>query len=390
MRTSSFAVTPALLLAASLSAQPYAPAWRDLPIANRTSQGSSVLQARVYYPGVAAGQGQALVPNASGYPVYVFLHGLGSLGQAYWPVGDMFAQRGWVCVLPDTAVSDSGLQLADAKAMFASLVAENASASSVLNGALDMTRCAVGGFSMGGGSAMRALAANVGYAAAFVHAPAGSGYASSEGKNIRKPFGVVIGQGDQVVGWQSGYDWWNKAAYGGQKVLYLLNGQCDHNAVISAWDQLSREIYLRCMAVSVGFLEATVLGIDAGWDAVAGKDARSESRLVQIHAAYEQPVLWTLQSGRDYAVRTACEPGEFGVLACATRGSQQTVAGTLGLDPGTMGLLLSGQIGADKWWSWDFNFPVDPVLLNKKFYLQSVGANWVRQPALSKVAEIVM
>ena len=390
MRNSIPVWTAALALGSSLCAQDLLPAFRDFALQNRTSSGTPVLQSRIYYPGLVAGQDQALRPQTGGYPVYVFLHGSWSFGSQYPQVGEALAKHGYVCVLSDTAPGDAVLQLADGIAYFPSLMAENEVPSSFFRGALDMNRAAIGGYSMGGMTAMRVLSTNCGYAAGFTHAPgAGTYYAQSEGQNCRKPFAIVHGLGDPIVGWQNGYDWWNYSRFTGQKFLYLMNGEVNHTNVISYPTLADLAIFQRCMRVCLGFLDGVLKGDAAGFEEVFGGQARLEPRLYALHARAETPALWTLKNGRDYAVRQVAEPGGTVMLAAAGRGYFQTTAGTLQLDSNTLMIAFSKQIDFGKLMNEEYALPYFAPMSGFRLQIQALSVNCFGEAKLSNAAELV-
>lgn len=390
MRNSLPVWTAALVLGAPLAAQDLLPAFRDFMLQNRTSSGSQILQSRIYYPGLAAGQEQPLRPQAGGYPVYVFLHGNWSFGSQYPQIGEALAKHGYICVLSDTAPGDGALQYLDGIAYFPSLQAENLTPGSFFQGALDMNRAAIGGYSMGGMSAMRVLSTNCGYAAAFTHAPAaGTFYSQNEGQGCRKPFAIVQGIGDSVVGWQSGYDWWNYTRFTGQKFLYLMNGEVNHTNVISYPTATDLQIFQRCMRVCIGFLDGVLKSDVKGFEEVFGGQARIEPRLYALHARAETPVLWTLKNGRDYAVRQVAEAGGTVMLASAGRGYLQTLAGTLELDPGSVMVAFSKQVDLGKLMNEEYALPYFAPLAGFRLQIQALSVNCFGEAKLSNATELV-
>lgn len=390
MRNPIPAWTAALVLGSTLCAQELLPAFRDFSLQNRTSSGSPVLQSRIYYPGLAAGQDQPLLPKAGGYPVYVFLHGNWSFGSQYPQIGEALAKRGYVCVLSDTAPGDGALQYLDGIAYYPSLQAEALDPASFFHGALDMGRSAIGGYSMGGMNALRVLSANCGYSAGFAHAPgAGTFYSQNEGQGCRKPFAIVHGVGDTVVEWQSGYDWWNYTRFTGQKFLYLMNGEVNHINVISFPTLADMQIFQRCMRVCLGFLDGTLKGEVKGFEEVYGGQARIEPRLQALHARAETPLLWTLQNGRDYALRQVAEPGTTVMLAAATRGYQQTIAGALELDPYSVMIAFTRDVDGGRLMNEEYTIPFFAPLAGYRLQLQALSVNCFQEAKLSNTTEVV-
>src|SRR5205823_2176496 len=121
MRT--FALT--LLVTGSAVAQGVA-GFTDLSFPNPTSQGSPSLDATVWYPATAAGQNAPLRGRPGGYPVLVFLHGLGVFGSGYAALGQRFAEHDYVVVLANTARTSPTTQIDDGIATYPALVQANA------------------------------------------------------------------------------------------------------------------------------------------------------------------------------------------------------------------------------------------------------------------------
>ena len=384
------ALSAALLLATAGAAQPFQAAFRDLPLQNRTSQGSTVLQARVYYPGYAPVQNAPMIPRQGGYPVYVFLHGMGSIGSMYTEHGRMFAERGYVCVLSDTAQSDGALQYLDGIAIYPSLTAENEDPQSFFYGALDMSHAAIGGYSMGGMSSMRVLSANCGYIAGFAHAPAGGTFwGRVEGIHCRQPFAIVQGTGDTVVSWQGGgYDWWSQTGFTGEKVFYLLDGACNHMNVCSvpSQAQIDKDIFMRAMSVCFGFLDAHVKGITAGLEEVLGGRARVEPHLTGLYFEVQQPALWTIRTGNVISLREVSEPGGMMLLASLGMSSNPTQFGILELAPETLTVPMSCSIDQGRFLTRDWFVP--SALAGLLVHVQSLGVDNDQRPRLSNRASL--
>ena len=153
-----------LALAACFELPAQLPGYRNLTLPNPTSQGSSSLPVRVYYPATASGQNAPIItPPAAGYPTVVFLHGLFQIGRAYSRLGEHLAKKGYVAVLNETGQFSSSLQADDGAALFHALVVANGQSGNVLEGALDMSRAGLCGHSVGGGNTATGRATNPGY-----------------------------------------------------------------------------------------------------------------------------------------------------------------------------------------------------------------------------------
>jgi pimeloyl-ACP methyl ester carboxylesterase len=361
--------------------------WSDVGFVNRTASGSAILQSRVFYPSLEAGQDTAMLARAGGWPVYVFLHGQGSLGRAYFDIANRVVQRGFVAVMCDTAQNDGGLLVLDATALFHTLRVENTTLSSRFFGALDMGRAVLAGYSMGGGSMLRCLANNPGYRAGFGHAPTGTG-ASTLAASIRVPFVLVHGLGDTVLNWQTTSQVWFQGArnHNGVKALYLMDQSCDHLNVASipSWDAFP--VFERTLKVATSFFDAEIHGRHEAWDRVLGDDARAEPRLVRLLVEVERPRLWLNGQERaqgTLALRLAAEPGPGAVWIAGAPAQIQTPWGLLELDPMTMLLLARPDVDSTRCWGLDVPIPDDPSLIGVPLPLQAAGLSNQLGPRLT-------
>ena len=217
-----------LLLAACASTQ--AAGYRDLAFTNPTGQGSSSLQARVYYPATTAGANTPMhAPPPGGYPVVVYLHGWSQFGRNYALLGRALAERGYVAVLNDNTPFNTAVQGLDGAAYFAALSAAATQPTGFLSGAIDMSRAGICGHSAGGGNSVEVLAQNPGYLAGFVFAPIYPGQATTAQVDV--PLAVIHGEGDLVLLWQfTGLNVYNAATgVRGLRTLYLMDFGCGHN-----------------------------------------------------------------------------------------------------------------------------------------------------------------
>jgi len=377
MKRFPLAAFAALLTFCSLSTAQatYPIGFIDFGVRNRTQAGSPILQSRIYYPAQWAGYNAPLRPQAGGYPTFLWLHGAGSLGRDYFYHGQMFAERGWVCVLQDTAPWDQNLQFEDAKAAWPSLNAENQDPASFFYGALDMSRSALAGYSVGGMIALRTLLARVGYKAGFGVAPTGGSWvAPNEFRYNTLPFGIVQGTGDTLVWWQDALAYYNwSSTYSGQKLFYLMNNNATHINVASVPSQADFPVFLRAMNVMLGFLGAHVRGDATGLEKAVGGDARSEPNVSGIYSEVQQPRLWVLQNGRSVSIRETSEPGPVALLGALNTGYQMTKYGELLLDPGSLILLSISTIDQSKLLTINLTLLDDPALRGKYMPIQAIG-----------------
>lgn len=387
----------ALVFAGSTLAQTtFEVGWQDLYVSNPTGSGSAQIPVRVYYPATARGLNTLLVPMAGGWPVYVFLHGAGSGSRHYEQPSVEVARHGCVIVLPDTGQYDSNLLQRDGAALYRSLSDESQRQGSPLRGVIDMNRAAIGGYSMGGGAALRVVAQNPGYRAAFAHAPtSGNSSGPAVGPSIQVPVGLVVGLGDTTVGWSSVVNGWyaNLRNVSGLRVTYLMNQDASHVNVIDTPDPstTTREVYARSMRVANGFLAAVLKGDVRGLDAVVGDTARGEARLVQLYNEVEQPALW-YQGGTTPGSRGTLTGYSAGpvlpLMVAAGTGAIATPFGTLLLDPYTLVVVGAPPIGQDRLARLTIDVPNDPSLAGKTFWFQALGQSSSGIPRLTTLQPI--
>ncbi|MEM7202575.1 MAG: hypothetical protein AAF628_20070 [Planctomycetota bacterium] len=349
---------------------------RDVAFANPTGQGSTTLTARVHYPATSAGMTTPIATAPGGLPVLLFLHGFAALGRWHTALGDAFAGRGYVAVLMDTAQFSAPTQVSDGLAWFPALQAANAAGSgSFLEGALDMSRVAVGGHSMGGGSTVNVLAQNPGYAAGFALAPV----PAASARDVDVPFVVVHGTGDGIVPSSSGESVFAAlTAFTGIKALVLLNDDCDHLNVTGLFlsGSVAQEVWDRTARVLLGLADAFLLGDTAGLEETVGATARAEPRLVRLDVAVEAPQAWLAQAappGGTARVEVLGEPGPAALLAAATSGRVPTPYGTLLLDPATLLVVTAGTAAAERRFSVPLPIPAEPALAGLTVPLQGVA-----------------
>jgi dienelactone hydrolase len=364
-------------LAVSGAAQTTHPVgWRDVPLPNATASGSPILQSRIYYPATQAGQNTPLLARSGGWPVLVFLHGLGALGRNYPDLANYVASRGYVAVMSDTAQSDNALQRLDGIALHPSLVAENARTTSFLFGALDMNHAAVSGHSLGGGNTVRVLASNPGYVAGVCFAPLA---ARTEAALVRVPLLILHGEGDTVLPWRTSalVNFDAATAFTGLKALYLLDSAATHgNVVIPGTSQTGREIFGRCAAAATGWLDRFLDGRAQGLEEVIGPRGRADLHLTELRLEVEAPEHWQWGSGRlatTQGMRITAEPGWTGLFVAARSASLPTPFGTLLLDPATLVYLPVPAVGASRLLDVGLPIPNDPAYVGAVLPFQALA-----------------
>ena len=374
-----------------------------MPFANRTGSGSVVLQSRVFYPAQSAGQNAPILAQAGGWPVVVFLHGRGSIGQIYADIWTPLAANGYVAVMVDTALTDGTLLMRDGTALYPTLVAENNDTNSFFNGALDMARAAIQGYSMGGGSAVRVLIANPGYKCGFFHAPSLSSSYYSQLGSVRVPLGFTQGLGDTVVSTSSVKSLHDAAgAYTNFKFHYQFNTGGDHNNITASYLGRPQDLAViaRVKKVFLGFYARVLGGDSRALESVLGTEARSEPYLApklpatqqsSPFCAFEQPQAWLTGNGQlnsNLRLTLLSEPGTVAYLVAPAVGNTPTPYGVLGLDLGTLDLLASTAVGISKFAPVDVTIPALPGLIGVQFWFQDLGYAIGAAPKLTTVDSI--
>ncbi|MEM7205389.1 MAG: hypothetical protein AAF628_34355 [Planctomycetota bacterium] len=371
-------LVPSGLLVPTAAAQGFPVGNRDLPLANVTATGSSVLSSVVHYPALVAGRNTPLLAQAGGWPVVVFLHGLGLSASDYTDIAGALASQGIITVVQDTAIRQRDLQLDDAIACFPSLQAENQRVGAFFNGALDMSRAAICGHSMGGGNTVRTLAADVGYRTGFCFAPwdGGAGWIPAAAPLVQTPLAIVHGEGDRVLQWQRFAQAYFDSATAFQriKIFYRLDETCDHGNVVSpGTTSAGMAVFARTSSLCVNWCKRYLEDDADALEAVLGAEPRTEPLLVELQVAVEEPDLWKLgngQIGATTTLRTAGSPGTAALFLAAGTASIPTPYGTLLLDPGTLVTFAVGAAGATNTYSVPIPVPALPALVGLTLHFQ--------------------
>ena len=367
-----------LLLAACASTQ--AAGYRDLAFTNPTGQGSSSLQARVYYPATTAGANTPMhAPPPGGYPVVVYLHGWSQFGRNYALLGRALAERGYVAVLNDNTPFNTAVQGLDGAAYFAALSAAATQPTGFLAGAIDMSRAGICGHSAGGGNSVEVLAQNPGYLAGFVFAPIYPGQATTAQVDV--PMCVIQGEGDTILSWaHTGLAVYNDATNASSlRVFYRMGPTARHNNVAGLFlaDAVDEDMWHVSRSIMRGFLDRYLLGEQVGLEGVIGDEARAEPALSHLHVSIEAPQLWTVGDpgvGQVVQVRLASEPGPAVlVFAGALGATLPTPLGFLQLDPTTVLSSAPVLVGADRYATLPIAIPANPSLVDFDLAVQGLG-----------------
>ncbi|MDP6929075.1 MAG: hypothetical protein QF412_05175 [Planctomycetota bacterium] len=290
----------AALLATTLTAQ-HQVGVRNHTFANPTGEGSSKLLARVFYPANREGENSAPGDHPKGWPVVVFLHGFGTLGNWYVRLGRRLAEDGYIAVMSDTARILPQRQAKDGRSLFFALARENNNRHSVFAGAFDMKRVALAGHSMGGGNTIRILATNPGYRAGFCFAPwdgllpAGtSDYAKAYAPGVRVPLGIVHGKGDVILPWQrTALRHFDRATgFASFKLLYLLDESCGHRNLVrqrKRAKEVDRNIWERSVTLAMSFFHGVLRDDYSAINATLGAPNPMETSEIETRVAVRSP-----------------------------------------------------------------------------------------------------
>ena len=248
--------------------------WRTAVFTNSTGKGSPKLKAVVHYPakpGQGTEQDAAIATREGGYPVIVFLHGLGGTGPLMQPMGSRLAQSGYIVVCTDTTRSERELQATNARAFFQSLVDESGNEESFFAGQFDMSRSGISGHSMGGGNSAKVLTENPGYKVGFCFAPwttsgresTGAGYLGEAIDKIDVPIGILHGINDRVLPWEANALSLHSALAGRETdtLFWRLDEDATHiNVAFPASSRTSssdpdRKVFELCTSLAVAFFD---------------------------------------------------------------------------------------------------------------------------------------
>lgn len=379
-----------ILFAAAGLAQNNQVGQRDVAWTNLAGAGSPVLDARVHYPSVAAGVGVPLLPSPSGtYPVVVFLHGFGLLGDDYTRIGEALAGFGFIAVMLNTAQFDYFVLEQDARAVFLNLEDENIRPGSFFEGVIDSDRVGLLGHSMGGAVLAYVLnedagqgMTNPGYKCGLGLAPVDPALANA-GSVVNVPIGLVSGMLDTLTP-PAGHAIPYYAALDptqGLKFHYQMGFNADHMNVAGLLT-LRGGVFSRSAKIMTGFFGQFLKDGEIGLDAVIGPDGLADNNLVQLDMDASVPQTWAdgpMRIGRQTRVSVAAEDGFAGLIAAsATSQPIPTFIGPLLLDPTTAYLIVETYIVGERL-DVTITVPNVPSLIGTTLAVQGAGAT-VRDP----------
>lgn len=359
--------------------------WSDEALPNPTSTGPATLSARIYYPATAAGQFAPLVPTPGGYPVVVFLHGRWGTGSDYHALGEHLASSGFIAVHNNTAFHASNLQQCDwqkdeGTAMFSALQAINAAQGSFLRGALDMSRAAVSGHSLGGASTVRILADNPGYVTGVCLAPwDGAGaYPALFGPRVSAPLLVIHGEGDALAWQHTAQAYFNEVtSYDALKAFVLLGQDCDHTNLVrvnGGSTNVDHQVFNFSAATVTGWLRQQLLGRTAGLDRVLGPPMVGNPRLAQLQSGIRAPKLWVngqATAGGAFELRLAAAPGLAVMMVADHHAVVPSAFGDLLLDPASLDYVLVS-VNGEGALNMRVHVPANPNLVGYTGWFQAI------------------
>lgn len=332
-----------LLAASAVSQGVPAVASFDVRWDNATGSGSSVLQTRVHAPlagetvGTASAANTTIVPPAGGWPTIVFLHGFGLPGRAYDHICSDLARQGFLVLAPDTALCDPTLLAADALANVAAAIVASGQSGDPLFGAIDATRVAIAGHSMGAACMPLALTSNTVFRCAYAFAPASPfGLVPAV---LDVPVGIAVGAGDAVTTFQQqALPYFDHAQpTWGMKMIHCFDASSTHMSLVGLAGQTAD--YERALDICAGFLQH-FLDVDASAiERCIGPDVLADPLVVAQEQAVVQPRIWPATQpriGQISRVSVAAAPGDSAILVSdALTSGVPTALGTLLLDPAT-------------------------------------------------------
>jgi dienelactone hydrolase len=295
--------------------------WRTQRFPRGGSKDGS-LAAVVCYPSKVAAEDEhnaQLAPRKGGYPVIVFMHGLGGSGSQMLGVGRHFARNGYIAVLTDTTRFNRSLQARNGAAFFSCLKLCNADEDSFLHGQLDTERVGIGGHSMGGGNSMRVLGENPGYKAGFCFAPWTTGrglekksYVDMYASTIKVPLGIVHGVKDRVLPWKKNamrlFEATQKDAT--MKVLWVLDDTASHINIAIQRNRRPADVavFKLCLKTATAFFDRHLKGQANALDGMLDPKSKPAG-VLHLHINKTAPLPTPKRSGLQPCKR-ALVPGD--------------------------------------------------------------------------------
>ncbi|MCZ6596767.1 MAG: hypothetical protein O7B99_03940 [Planctomycetota bacterium] len=331
---------------------PHPVGWRDVTFVNPGGGGN--LEARIYYPALAAGQGAPSDPAQGPYPLVAMLHGWLGSPSSYDELSTHVASWGFVLGSIDTETGFFGSmqpEAQDAANMLAWIDAESDDPTSFLLGMASDDDWSATGHSMGGG----ALFYLIGYEPKVrVIVPLqpykGTSLGGSAGSTaFLQAFDgallIVTGELDTAAPASTDGHAYFELAGSARRGLYtevLGMGHLGPTDSPPDGEPLSGDDQHRLhRRLVTGFLRAEILGEEELYLDLLGEGAASEP-LVQ-ESASKDPPFWAapsvVQPGNVVAGLAATPGDQVGIAVSLAPASIPTIYGTLGLDL-SMGTIL--------------------------------------------------
>lgn len=356
----------------------------DVAWPNTSGAGSTTLFARVHYPAVANTTTAALQPSLNGYPVVVFLHGFGMLGNDYSRLGDVLGSEGFVAVMLNTARYSYTDMEDDARAIYDGIAVANSQPGGFFEGQLQVDRVGLLGHSMGGAVIAYVLnadptapAVSPGYSCGLALAPVNPSIAIA-GTMVQVPLGLVSGQGDTLTPPAlHAVPYYNSLAPSeGLKFHYQMGQACTHMNMVGLTTN-NPKVYERTSHIAVGFFGQFLGDSFVGLDAVLGPDGLNDPNLASLDMDAAVPQTWAssdLTIGMTTRVSVAAENGFAGLLAAHTTSvALPTLWGPLLLDPTSAFSIAESYIVGERLDVF-LTVPNTPGLVGVTFAVQGAGA----------------
>ena len=353
--------------------------------ANTTGSGSAKLTSVVHYPAQAAGVDAPLATRVGGWPVIVFLHGYAAYAANYATLGDAWAARGYVVVLSDTSLTDWFQQPLDGRALHTAVLAANTDSRDRFFGALDTSRIALAGHSMGGASTVSVLTQNPGYDCGFVIAPALPVIGSAS--DVQVPFGVVAGLGDWITppAGHASPIYTDVDDDAPLKFYHLLDSSADHGNIVALFGgahpafqhtvEAGDAFFQHCFGYDVRALEK-----------VCGPTAEQAPLMFAASFDAAKPQMWLsgdLRIGQTTSAWIAARPGVAILGVGSSLGpALPTEFGSLMLDPYTGFVTYVGMLTSGTRLEMPLFVPNDPALDGLPVALQGLGMTAAQYAAL--------
>jgi dienelactone hydrolase len=384
MRPTAISSLAGLVLAGALAAQ-HPVGTFDVSWPNASGQGSATLDARLHYPADSAGFGSRIAqpPTAEGWPVVVFLHGYGLIGNDYAHIGDSLAEAGYVAVMLNTAQWSYQQMEYDTRALHDAIeVVANDPFSKFFN-RIDESRVGLLGHSMGGAVIAYVLhydllqpLSNPGYKCGLAVAPVDPALAVA-GVQVRVPIGIVSGQGDQLTppAVHASPYYQSVTPLEGLKFHYAMGHNCDHLNIVGLSQNIPI-IWDRTETIMHGFFGQFLNCSITGLEGIIGDDGKSDPNLVEVLVDTSIPQAWAdseMQVGKSTRISVALEGGYGGLLgADAMSTPLATALGPLRVNPASAFTMAQLPMTTERL-DVTVNVPNLPALVGMKFAVQGGG-----------------